>query len=140
LSSSLVACFASHRLEVQLITAIDHSSQLAACCRRTQRCRYYILKLDVFYPTTYLAACSYGGYSSYTHTVILRTYVFTSKLAEGNSRFCEVALGIPKIPGNSHGFPGIPMDSREFPVVLGIQARRRSSREDSPKWGIEVHH
>ena len=30
------------------------------------------------------------------------------------------------------------MDSREFPVVLGIQACRRSSREDSPKWGIEV--
>jgi len=30
------------------------------------------------------------------------------------------------------------MDSREFPVVLGIQARRRSSREDSPKRGIEV--
>jgi len=27
---------------------------------------------------------------------------------EGNSRFCKVALGIPKIPGNSHGFPGIP--------------------------------
>ena len=32
------------------------------------------------------------------------------------------------------------MDSREFPVVLGIQARRRSSREDPPKRGIEVHH
>jgi hypothetical protein len=63
-----------------------------------------------------------------------------SLVVEGNSRFCKVALGIPKIPGNSHGFPGIPMDSREFPVVLGIQARRRSSREDSPKWGIEVHH
>jgi len=32
------------------------------------------------------------------------------------------------------------MDAREFPVDLGIQARRRSSREDSPKRGIEVHH
>jgi hypothetical protein len=29
-------------------------------------------------------------------------------LVEGNSRFCKVALGIPNIPGNSHGFPGIP--------------------------------
>jgi hypothetical protein len=26
----------------------------------------------------------------------------------GNSRFCKMALGTPKIPGNSHGFPGIP--------------------------------
>jgi len=31
-----------------------------------------------------------------------------SRVVEGNSRFCKVALGIPKIPGNSHGFPGIP--------------------------------
>ena len=30
------------------------------------------------------------------------------------------------------------MDSREFAVVLGIQACRRSSREDSPERGIEV--
>ena len=29
-------------------------------------------------------------------------------VVEGNSRFYKVALGIPKIPGNSHGFPGIP--------------------------------
>ena len=34
--------------------------------------------------------------------------LYTYKLVEGNSRFCKVALGIPKIPGNSHGLPGIP--------------------------------
>jgi len=31
-----------------------------------------------------------------------------STVVEGNSRFCKVALGIPKIPGNFYGFPGIP--------------------------------
>ena len=46
-------------------------------------------------------------------------------LVEGNSRFCEVALGIPTIPGNSHRFPGIPggFGNRESKSVAGAHER-----------------
>jgi len=46
-------------------------------------------------------------YSSYT----VQYYFCHVSVVEGNSQFCKVALGIPKMPGNSNGFPGIPGSS-----------------------------